>query len=79
MNETQSPVRDEPRRHPFLWFFALVCLFLSVPFYYPEGRTPTMILGLPDWCWVTLIADTLFAAIVAWMVVKTWITPSEED
>ncbi|MCA9411388.1 MAG: hypothetical protein KC940_17805 [Candidatus Omnitrophica bacterium] len=79
MNHIENPVRDEPRRHPLLWVFALFCLFLSVPFYYPEGRAPTMIFGLPDWCWVTLIADILFALIVCWMILKTWIASSEED
>lgn len=68
-------VEDEPRRHPFIWVFALLCLFFSVPFYYPEGRDPVLIYGLPDWCWVTLAADLLLAATVVHLILRTWSEP----
>ena len=69
---------DEPRRHPFLWAFAVLCLFVSVPFYYPDDRTPRIVYGLPDWCWITIIADTLFAIVVAYLILRTWSEPTEE-
>ena len=70
---------DEPRRHLFLWAIALILLFISVPFYYPEGRTPTLVWGLPDWCWVTLIADFLFAVLTAYLVLNTWKEPPLDE
>jgi len=78
-SETQTRGVDEPRRHPFLWGLALFLLFLSVPFYYPEGRIPKLIFGLPDWCWVTIVADCLFALLTSYIVMKTWRDPSEGD
>ncbi len=70
---------DEPRNHPLLWVLAIFLLFLSVPFYYPEGRTPTLYYGLPDWCWITLFADTAFACLTSYLVLKTWADPSEKE
>ena len=69
--ETPS-LRDEPRRHPLAWAAALFFLFLSVPFYYLTDREPTLILGLPDWCWITVFADLCFAATVAGLILRTW-------
>lgn len=72
MIQPEKQLRDEPRRHPWLWALALFFLFLSVPFYYPEGRPPILIWGLPLWCWITLLADTCFAATVACLILFTW-------
>ena len=76
MREQQEfQLEDEPRNHPFLWVLAFLFLILSVPFYYPSGREPDLIWGLPDWCWVTIVADTCFAATTAWMILFTWKEP----
>lgn len=72
MDDWDSKLEDEPRNHPFLWGLALFFLILSVPFYYPSGRTPVLIEGLPDWCWVTLLSDFCFAVIVGVMIHLTW-------
>lgn len=81
MNEVSTPldcersaarITDEPRRHPILWGLALVFLFLSVPFYYPSDREPVILWGLPDWCWVTLLANLAFAATVSVLVLCCW-------
>lgn len=72
MDPQETKLADEPRNHPFLWVIAFFFLVLSVPFYYPSGREPDFILGLPDWCWVTIFADTCFAATVAFMILFTW-------
>lgn len=73
------PLEDEPRRHPFLWGLALLFLFLSVPFYYPSDREATLIAGLPDWCWITLLADFCFAATVACLILFTWKEPGSGE
>jgi hypothetical protein len=79
MIQPEEKLHDEPRRHPWLWALALFFLFLSVPFYYPEGREPVLVWGLPLWCWVTLFADTCFAAVVAWMILFTWKEKAPEE
>lgn len=78
--DKEGVLLDEPRRHPGLWGLALFFLILSVPFYYPEGRDPNVIWGLPDWCWVTILADLCFAITVAWTILFTWKErPAEEE
>jgi hypothetical protein len=72
LEEVADRLEDEPRNHPFLWGLSLIFLIFSVPFYYPAEREPAYLWGLPDWCWVTLLCDTLFAATVAYLILKTW-------
>jgi len=72
MPDPEKHLDDEPRNHPMLWILAFLFLVLSVPFYYPTGREPQLLAGLPDWCWVTLLADIGFAATVAAMILRTW-------
>ncbi len=80
MSEPDLLLEDEPRKHPALWGLALFFLFLSVPFYYPAEREPALVWGLPDWCWVTLVADFCFAVVVAVLILFTWRekTPEKE-
>ena len=70
--DPKKTTSDEPRNHRLPWILAFFFLVLSVPFYYPAGRTPSTLFGLPDWCWITLLADLGFAITVAWMILRTW-------
>lgn len=71
-------IADEPRRHAFLWVLAVVFLLFSVPFYYPTGREPWILWGLPDWCWITLLSNVAFAATVSVLVLRHWEESSDD-
>ncbi len=69
----------EPRRHPWLWLVYLLLYAVAVPWYWPAGYRGPLILGLPLWMVVSLLAVLLLAGWTTWVIFRYWKTVGEED
>ncbi len=65
-----------PRREPIQqrWYIPLVLLFVvaSVPWYWPQGVTGTIIAGLPLWIWVTILCSAAISVVTATVALRHW-------
>ena len=69
----------EPRRHPWLWLVYLLLYAAAIPWYWPAGYRGPLILGLPLWVAVSLLAVLLLAGWTGWVISRYWKTVGEED
>ncbi len=66
----------KPRREPIQqrWYIPLVLFFVvaSVPWYWPQGVTGTIIAGLPLWIWVTIFCSAAISVVTATVALRHW-------
>ena len=75
---SDEPIR-EPRRHPWLWLVYLLLYAVAIPWYWPAGYRGPLILGLPLWVAVSLLAVLVLAGWTGWVISRYWKTVGEED
>ncbi len=70
-----------PKREPTQqrWFLPLIFLLIaiSIPWYRKPGEIGRIVLGLPVWVWVALLASALISLVTAIMSIYFW--RDEED
>ena len=77
-NSSEELIR-EPRRHPWLWLVYILLYVIAIPWYWPAGYRGPLILGLPLWMVVSLLAVLLMAGWTSWVISRYWKTVQKED
>ncbi|MFP5300739.1 hypothetical protein R2R70_05880 [Cobetia sp. SIMBA_158] len=73
MNKITEPVHN--RR---VWIgFALLFMLIN-PWYFPNGMTTPLVLGVPLWALIVLAASLLMSIFITWVVMTQWHTDSDE-
>lgn len=73
-----SPAR-EPIKRPLLWILLGVAILAGIPWYVPAGTVEPLVLGLPAWFWVSVLAAVALSAITCWACLTQWQLEDVED
>jgi O-antigen ligase len=73
-----SPAR-EPVRRPRLWVLVGIMILAGIPWYVPTGTIEPLVLGLPAWFWVSVLAAVGLSATVCWACLTQWRLEDVED
>ncbi|WP_110685022.1 hypothetical protein [Salinicola aestuarinus] len=72
------PRMSEPVRKRRVWIgFALLFALIN-PWYFPAGMTTPLILGVPLWAIIVLVASLALSVFITWVVMTQWHTDSDE-
>ncbi|RKR07324.1 hypothetical protein C7446_0135 [Kushneria sinocarnis] len=72
------PRLSEPVRKRRVWFGFIVLFALINPWYFPDGVSTTLILGVPLWALIVLAASLALSLFITWTVTTQWRTDSDE-
>ncbi|SVD16712.1 uncharacterized protein METZ01_LOCUS369566 [marine metagenome] len=68
----------EPRSSAWVWLGYLVLYAIAIPWYWPVGFRGPLILGLPTWVAVTLMAVVALALWTNLVIRRCWIDWGDE-
>ncbi|MBT3343645.1 MAG: hypothetical protein HN712_30035 [Gemmatimonadetes bacterium] len=63
----------EPRKSAWVWWGYLVLYAIAIPWYWPAGYRGPLVLGLPTWVAVTLVAIVALALWTNFVIYRCWI------
>jgi len=71
-----TPTLDMNARHPAqkrgYWIFAVLCLFIAVPFYRKAGTSDPFIIGFPVWAFTSLCIMFVLCCIITACTMFLW-------
>ncbi len=74
-----SRILSEPRSVRWIWFVYLLLYAIAIPWYWPEGYVGPIVMGLPLWVAVTLLAVVALACWTVFVIYYFWQTVEEEE
>ncbi|WP_018158143.1 hypothetical protein [Demetria terragena] len=81
MPSRPSPILREPIRNPRLWIVLGLAIVVGIPGYWPTDGIEPVVLGLPLWFWIAVLASIAFAATLSYACLRLWnlAEPAEES
>ena len=55
----------------YIWIVYAIILLVAIPWYWPSD-TDTLLLGLPLWVFISLIAAIFWAILTAFLILFAW-------
>jgi hypothetical protein len=69
----------EPIRMPWLWVALVGVLLVIVPWWAPDGSIEPLVLGLPAWFVVSVVASLVFSGLTCWACLSGWNVVEDEE
>lgn len=73
-----KPRMSEPIRKKRVWIGFVVLFALINPWYFPAGISSSLIMGVPLWALIILLASLALSIFITWVVLTQWHTDSDE-
>lgn len=78
---SSPPELREPIRRPRLWVALGLVIVIGIPGYWPTDGIDPLVLGLPLWFWIAVLASVAFAGTLSYACLRLWnlAEPAEES